>query len=1273
MSRSHLNYILLMLLSLVLTACRDEGSSATNPAGSTSVAKALSSQALTAKYANIDYDVVYVRCPRGRETDSVKWQDGSTSLNWNGVNDLWLESTNNVYHQPGCDLVLHHSSANYSGNQAQGNPLPQGDPGREEVLVNCDEADLSKPVCSVVDPNVSFDGRYVVYSKFMDTRTFAGDPGIRIAGSLLGNTHISGHMKLFPTGGPNGYYAENTSWGSAPYAAPTLIFKYDLVTGKETQVSPSPQFLAGRAHPTKTTEWQSNYPVMDTGPFFMPDGRIGFTSNRDNGFLRFQLFAMDIDGSSMELIGHRSMHQQLHPSSLMDGRVMYANGNQMLQRDGNNQFALFTINPDGSNPFILAGKHDATFYSYNFATQLSDGDIVTTVYYNRNNFGMGSLLRFPVDPQGPDFTHLWGSIDNTKPLDITQWFMSNTFIPFARVGQLLLTPRATPGDMQAIPYPSSADTWTHPSRRPGGRSATIGGQAVTLDDNIITMTGKFSHPSAAPGNGLLATYTIGGSSTMHLSITNLADTLRIVGKDAGVWFMPLEANSTRRIGNIVSDGQIVVDFPEYHEMMPRAVVPYGKIYPGLDHPVIKHVTANLGTKNHLSEAGAPYGLSGAATLIDRETRAINGTPWNVQGTGMDGRSYSNMATSGADLAIYANSEVYGVRVSLPIPSFPNDNLSDANHGEAWAGNQLHNVRILGEFPVRKADGTPVDGQGNPDTSFLVKIPANTPFLFQTLDKRGMALDIETASRSVVAGEQQFCGGCHVHTRESLNPLQSRAVLDSSLAIGDFTGQSAPLFDAIDGSGKPTVRRASDIYPSLPGIASRRSFGVDWRNGISNIIQTRCATCHGENAPAQLSTGLRLDGDDRTYNLLIKNAYIREDGVRIDSSTKPGDGLNVSQLNDSSGTYDRITPRYACCTASRWVSLNSARSSMLVWALYGVRMDGRDPSTGLPPTNSGVLVDNVAKEKPELWPNVGGHLNYLNGTSTMPGTTNMPESEKRLIARWLDIGAPRVNIHDDMIRPVLTVSPVISGNTISSVRLGVWDDSRVDFGKLKVLHNGQDITPVINGTPDVIVVPLGVNIDATNADSHSFTFEIWDKPDRSLSLVMPATVAANRTRVRYTGRALLRMGAVAANSAPSSVSASFTTKQDSPSSGILPAVTDPDVGDSHLFTIASQPGHGSAQIVNNRLVYTPAASYTGSDSFGITATDMGGLSITGVVSVTVEAQSNNAGVVGPVDPNKTATPTSNASSGGGGGIGIVDVLFLMALFALPKFTRFRRLG
>ena len=65
------------------------------------------------------------------------------------------------------------------------------------------------------------------------------------------------------------------------------------------------------------------------------------------------------------------------------------------------------------------------------------------------------------------------------------------------------------------------------------------------------------------------------------------------------------------------------------------------------------------------------------------------------------------------------------------------------------------LRILGEVPLRKfdEDGDPImDANGDPDTSFLAKIPADTPFTFQTIDKDGLALNVSQTWHQVRPGE-----------------------------------------------------------------------------------------------------------------------------------------------------------------------------------------------------------------------------------------------------------------------------------------------------------------------------------------------------------------------------------------------------------------------------------------------------------------------------------------------------------------------------------------
>src|SRR5262249_29055875 len=151
----------------------------------------------------------------------------------------------------------------------------------------------------------------------------------------------------------------------------------------------------------------------------------------------------------------------------------------------------------------------------------------------------GSLLRFPVDPPGPDFVHLEGSPVDWKPFSGV-WEGGSGLVPFGRPGQFQLTPNGDLGDTPAVPYSNPADDFVHPT---GNRT--------------ITHNGRFAHPAAAPDNGLLVTYAIGGGSTNCCDTMTWAETLALISKDAGIWYIPLEAHSTRRIGHIADDAQVV--------------------------------------------------------------------------------------------------------------------------------------------------------------------------------------------------------------------------------------------------------------------------------------------------------------------------------------------------------------------------------------------------------------------------------------------------------------------------------------------------------------------------------------------------------------------------------------------------------------------------------------------------------------------------------------------------------------------------------------------
>src|SRR6185369_13576721 len=123
------------------------------------------------------------------------------------------------------------------------------------------------------------------------------------------------------------------------------------------------------------------------------------------------------------------------------------------------------------------------------------------------------------------------------------------------------------------------------------------------------------------------------------------------------------------------------------------------------------------------------------------------------------------------------------------------------------------LRILGEIPLRKfgtpganatglADGQPLDPDGNPDTSFLARIPADMPFTFQTLDKDGMVLNMAQTWHQLRPGEiRTDCGGCHAHSQQPTR-FEQTAAARPAYAVFDLT-RSTPLVTSkkLDQSGQ----------------------------------------------------------------------------------------------------------------------------------------------------------------------------------------------------------------------------------------------------------------------------------------------------------------------------------------------------------------------------------------------------------------------------------------------------------------------------------------
>ncbi|MGQ8366914.1 hypothetical protein [Glaciecola sp. 1036] len=149
----------------------------------------------------------------------------------------------------------------------------------------------------------------------------------------------------------------------------------------------------------------------DTGPVYLADGRIVFSSNRQRGnqsrlldegkpqysgleegldALASVLHIMDPDGSNIQQISFNQSHD-LDPLILPNGKLLFSRWDQS---NGNKGLNLYQMNPDGSDLEIMYGRHSHNLSDYVDDVQYAkasvtpDGQILMGINsFENNRFG----------------------------------------------------------------------------------------------------------------------------------------------------------------------------------------------------------------------------------------------------------------------------------------------------------------------------------------------------------------------------------------------------------------------------------------------------------------------------------------------------------------------------------------------------------------------------------------------------------------------------------------------------------------------------------------------------------------------------------------------------------------------------------------------------------------------------------------------------------------------------------------------------------------------
>jgi hypothetical protein len=229
----------------------------------------------------------------------------------------------------------------------------------------------------------------------------------------------------------------------------------------------------------------------------------------------------------------------------------------------------------------------------------------------------------------------------------------------------------------------------------------------------------------------------------------------------------------------------------------------------------------------------------------------------------------------------------------------NRSVNTFNEIANYAGER---VAILGEFPVlnRNADGSRViDPSGHPDTSFLVRMPANTPYLMQGIDCNGRTLNTDQTWQSLRPGEQKTCGGCHVHSKPTRITFGQSFAATPAYVIPRLGEGTVPL---LAGKSGDTVQTRA-----VPGYGMQIEFTRD----IKPIFDRNCIACHGGSSPA---AGLDLSLTNVANNNVAGTTWHK-------------------LIADRSGKFRR--PQL-----TRYVRAFNSRGSLLYWKAANQRTDNR---------------------------------------------------------------------------------------------------------------------------------------------------------------------------------------------------------------------------------------------------------------------------------------------------------------------------------------------
>jgi len=382
--------------------------------------------------------------------------------------------------------------------------------------------------------------------------------------------------------------------------------------------------------------------------------------------------------------------------------------------------------------------------------------------------------------------------------------------------------------------------------------------------------------------------------------------------------------------------------------------------------------------------------------------------------------------------------------------------SSMNMRAAIGETDFEQQQILGYAPVE------------PDGSFKLQVPADTPIALSIIDSQGRAFQTHTNWIQVRPGERRTCDGCHSPRRgASLNSGNVAnalpAGLKTALTAQHQSGETlAGLRTRLDASALALTADpvSTDVWADTtkagvtarPSITLRYTGNASAADDLATAVPTRgiinypehiqplwervrgsggantCTACHSNPAKLDLRSTIGGTGRVSSYDELLLGDPV------IDANT----GLPVFRLEEGVPMITRGPPLVET-SSSASNSAGQARKSRLTEILFGETL----------------LADSAARTAHPSPPNTApDHSTLLN------------KAEKRLLAEWMDLGGQYYNDPFNAaagVRNVVSLSqasfttdvqPVLRASCASACHQAVGSDVGASFRQNRFVLTGN---------------------------------------------------------------------------------------------------------------------------------------------------------------------------------------------------------------------------